>query len=114
MLDAGLLLLRLTSGCLLAGHGAQKLFGVFGGHGLRGTGGFLEGIGLRPGQAWATIAGGSEVGGGALPGPGLAAHLRAAAAEAGEQVTAEIELAGEVPAEQQADRMLAEQAARPA
>src|SRR2546421_7767313 len=75
MLDAGLLLLRLTSGCLLAGHGAQKLFGVFGGHGLRGTGGFLEGIGLRPGQAWATIAGGSEFVGGALTATGLASPL---------------------------------------
>jgi putative oxidoreductase len=37
--DLGLLVLRATFGSLLAGHGAQKLFGVFGGHGIEGTGG---------------------------------------------------------------------------
>lgn len=36
--DWGLLLIRLTFGLLMAGHGAQKLFGIFGGKGLTETG----------------------------------------------------------------------------
>ncbi len=67
MRDFGLFLLRLTVGGLLAGHGAQKLFGVFGGHGIKGTGGFFESaLGLRPGERWAMLAGGGEFGGGML------------------------------------------------
>ncbi len=34
----------------MAGHGAQKLFGSFGGYGLEGTGGFMESLGLAPGK----------------------------------------------------------------
>ena len=50
-----------------SGHGTQKLFGWFGGHGLEGTAGFFEqGIGLRPGKRHATAAGLSEAVGGAL------------------------------------------------
>lgn len=64
--DVGLLALRLGAGGLLAGHGAQKLFGAFGGHGLEGTAGWLESLGLRPGKPWAAMAGLSEFGGGAL------------------------------------------------
>ena len=64
--DLGILGLRLTAGGLLAGHGAQKLFGAFGGHGLEGTAGWLESLGMRPGKQWATLAGLSELGGGAL------------------------------------------------
>lgn len=48
------------------GHGAQKLFGWFGGHGLAGTAGWLESLGLRPGKPWALMAGASEFAGGAL------------------------------------------------
>ena len=44
----GLLIARLVLGLLMAAHGAQKLFGWFGGHGLAGTGGFFESIGFRP------------------------------------------------------------------
>lgn len=55
--DIGLLALRLTTGGLLAGHGAQKLFGWFGGHGVAGTAGWLESLGLRPGKPWALAAG---------------------------------------------------------
>src|SRR5688572_23388419 len=73
--DLGLLALRLTAGGLLAGHGAQKLFGAFGGHGLEGTAGWLESIGLRPGKPWATLAGLSEFGGGALTALGLGGPL---------------------------------------
>ena len=64
--DAGLLALRLTAGGLMAGHGAQKLFGAFGGHGLAGTAGWLESMGLKPGKPWAWLAGGGEFGSGML------------------------------------------------
>jgi putative oxidoreductase len=69
--DLGLLTVRLTAGGLVAGHGAQKLFGAFGGHGLKGTAGWLESIGMRPGKLWATLAGLSEFGGGMLTALGL-------------------------------------------
>jgi putative oxidoreductase len=69
--DTGLLLLRATTGGLLAGHGAQKLFGWFKGPGFRGTAGWLESLGLRPGRVWGSLAGLSELGGGALTALGL-------------------------------------------
>jgi putative oxidoreductase len=71
MRHLGLLILRLVAGGLLAGHGAQKLFGLFGGHGLAGTGGWLESLGLRPGNRWAVLAGLGEFGGGTLTALGL-------------------------------------------
>jgi putative oxidoreductase len=52
----GLLFLRVVLGTLMAGHGAQKLFGWFGGYGLSGTGAFFEQIGFRPGRFFATAA----------------------------------------------------------
>lgn len=66
MRDLALLVIRATVGSLLAGHGAQKLFGSFGGPGLEGTSGWMESIGLRPGKQWALMAGLSEFGGGVL------------------------------------------------
>jgi uncharacterized membrane protein YphA (DoxX/SURF4 family) len=48
------------------GLGAQKLFGTFGGHGLEGTSGFMEMLGLRPGRPWAFLSGLCEFGGGVL------------------------------------------------
>lgn len=60
------LLLRVVLGGLLAGHGAQKLFGSFNGPGLEGTSGFMEMLGLKPGRPWAVLAGLSEFGGGVL------------------------------------------------
>ena len=72
MKDLGLLALRLTTGGLLAGHGAQKLFGSFQGPGPEGTAGWLESMGLRPGKQWAMAAGLSEFGGGILTALGLA------------------------------------------
>jgi putative oxidoreductase len=63
----GLTLLRMIVGALFFGHGTQKLFGWFGGHGLDGTAGFFEGkLGLKPGKRHATLAGASEAIGGAL------------------------------------------------
>lgn len=55
----------------MAAHGAQKLFGSFGGAGLTGMAGWLESLGLKPGKAWAGLAGLSEFGGGALTALGL-------------------------------------------
>jgi putative oxidoreductase len=69
--DLGLLALRLTAGGLLAGHGAQKLFGSFGGSGLEGTAGWLESLELSPGRPWAMLAGGSELASGLLTALGL-------------------------------------------
>jgi putative oxidoreductase len=53
-------------GPLFVGHGTQKLFGWFGGHGPEATGGFFEGLGLRPGKRHAKAAGWAETAGGAL------------------------------------------------
>src|SRR3954454_17084099 len=66
MKSVALLILRLTVGGLLAGHGAQKLFGWGGGAGLEGTTAWLESLRLRPAKAWAHAAGWSEFGGGVL------------------------------------------------
>lgn len=66
-----MLLLRSVSGGLLAGHGAQKLFGAFEGPGLKGTAGFMEALGLQPGHYWGTAAALSEFGGGTLTALGL-------------------------------------------
>ncbi|MDA8438820.1 MAG: DoxX family membrane protein [Propionibacterium sp.] len=78
-LDLGLLILRLALGLLMAGHGAQKLFGLFGGHGLQGTGGFFASIGFRPGKAMALVAGVTELGSGLLLVLGLLTPLACAA-----------------------------------
>ncbi len=58
------LLLRVPVGLILAAHGAQKLFGWFGGYGLEGTGQWLASIGLEPGYLMALLAGGAEFFGG--------------------------------------------------
>ncbi|RIH87985.1 DoxX family protein [Calidithermus roseus] len=71
MTDLALLILRLVTGSLLAAHGAQKLFGWFGGHGLAGTAGWLESLGFRPGRLWALLAGGCEFLGGLFLALGL-------------------------------------------
>jgi putative oxidoreductase len=53
-------------GALFAVHGAQKLFGWFGGYGLSGTAAFLESIGFRPGRVFALADGLAEFSGGLL------------------------------------------------
>ena len=79
-MELGLLVLRLVVGLLFMGHGAQKLFGWFGGHGLAGTAGFFEqGLGLRPGKLHATGAGAAEFFGGLLLALGLLTPLAAVA-----------------------------------
>ncbi|GAA3495873.1 DoxX family membrane protein [Streptomyces prasinosporus] len=78
--DLGLLLLRLGTGGVLAAHGAQKLFGWFGGGGVEGTGQFMETIGYAPGKASARAAGLAETGGGVLLALGLATPAAGAAA----------------------------------
>lgn len=65
-LSSGLLIARLVFGLLVVGHGTQKLFGWFGGHGLAGTGGFFETLGFRPGRAFAAAASLAEIAGGLL------------------------------------------------
>ena len=65
-MNLGTAALRGIVGPLFVGHGTQKLFGWFGGHGIEGTAGFFESIGLRPGRKHATAAGAAEAGGGAL------------------------------------------------
>jgi putative oxidoreductase len=69
--EAAPMLVRVVQGSLMAGHGAQKLFGSFGGPGLEGTSGFMEMLGMRPGRPWAYLAGLSEFGGGLLTALGL-------------------------------------------
>ncbi|HVM01605.1 MAG TPA: DoxX family protein [Acidimicrobiales bacterium] len=78
-MDLTLLLIRLAVGGVLAAHGAQKLFGWFGGHGLGGTARFLESLGFRPGRPYAWVLGGAELGGGVLLALGLLTPFAAAA-----------------------------------
>ncbi len=73
----GLLILRLVVGLTMAAHGAQKLFGWFGGYGLQGTGGFLEQLGFVPGRRNALFAGLAELTGGLLLALGLATPFAA-------------------------------------
>jgi putative oxidoreductase len=77
-MDLALLVLRIVVGLLFVGHGAQKLFGAFGGSGIEGTAGFFEKTGLAPGRAHATAAGVAELGGGLLA-AGLLTTIAAAA-----------------------------------
>ncbi len=65
-MNIALLILRVVVGGLFMGHGAQKLFGWFGGHGLEGTGGFMSSLGYRPGRRMAMVGGLVEFVGGLL------------------------------------------------
>jgi putative oxidoreductase len=77
--DVGLLLLRLTFGLFMAGHGVQKLFGIFGGHGLGVTGKAFAALGYHPGEIFAAVCGATEF----LGGLGLALGLFTPLAAAG-------------------------------
>ncbi|MFD4569812.1 DoxX family protein [Streptomyces sp. NPDC058467] len=76
--DVGLLLLRATTGLLLACHGAQKLFGLFGGPGLSAAGKGFATLGYHPGEFFAGLAGASELVGGLGLAVGLLTPLAAA------------------------------------
>jgi putative oxidoreductase len=65
-IDVGLLVVRLLFGLAIAAHGAQIIWGWFGGYGLKRTGGAFETIGFRPGAAFAAAAGAGEFAGGIL------------------------------------------------
>jgi putative oxidoreductase len=70
-IDLGLLILQVVVGLLIAGHGAQKLFGWFGGHGLAGTATMFGSLGLYPARLWVLVAGLAEFVGGLLTAFGL-------------------------------------------
>ena len=78
-MDLGLLILRVVVGALFAAHGAQKLFGYFGGGGLEGTAGMFDKLGLRPSWLHARAAGTAEFMGGLLLALGLFTPFAAAA-----------------------------------
>ncbi|MFT7365219.1 MAG: putative oxidoreductase [Marinobacter psychrophilus] len=63
--------LRLGAGVIFTAHGAQKLFGWYGGYGLEGTAGWMASIGLEPGMLMAAMAGSAEFFGGLLLVAGL-------------------------------------------
>jgi putative oxidoreductase len=67
----GLLLVRIVVGLVMAAHGAAKLWGWFGGYGLRGTGQFFEQLGFHPGAAFAAAASVSEIVSGLLVAAGF-------------------------------------------
>jgi putative oxidoreductase len=73
--DAGLLLARLWLGFLGVFHGSQKLFGLFGGSGLRGFAGFLEGMNVPAPTLSAVLAGSAEFFGGFLLAMGIVPRL---------------------------------------
>ena len=77
-MNEGVLLARGVVGLLMGAHGAQKLFGWFGGYGLDGTGQFFEALGFRPGRFFAGVAAASEVASGVLLSVGLFSPFAAA------------------------------------
>src|SRR5258708_31940532 len=79
MVSLGLLILRGVFGLAMAAHGSQKLFGWFGGGGLKGWTGHVEALGFRPAPWWALVAALSEFGGGLFVALGLLTPFAAAA-----------------------------------
>jgi putative oxidoreductase len=71
----GLLILRLVVGLTMAAHGAQKLFGLWGGPGMTGWTQSVRRLRIRPAQPWAWIAALSEFGGGLMLALGLLSPL---------------------------------------
>ena len=79
-MDSGILIARLVLGLLMAAHGAQKLLGWFGGHGIVGTAGFFEALGFKPGKLFNFARGTVLVAGAALLLLAGAASLRSTGA----------------------------------
>ena len=75
MTALGLLILRLGIGLIIAAHGAQKLFGVWGGPGMAKWTQSVHRLRIRPAQPWAWVAALSEFGGGLLLALGLLSPL---------------------------------------
>ncbi len=75
MVALGLLILRLVIGLTLAAHGAQKLFGWFGGSGMDGWTQMVQNLRIRPARPWARVAALAEFGGGLLVALGLLSPL---------------------------------------
>ena len=78
-MDVGLLVLRIVVGLLFVGHGAQKLFGWFGGKGMKGHVGLIEKTGMRPAHLWAWVSALGEFLGGLGLATGLLTPLAATA-----------------------------------
>lgn len=78
-MDIAMLLVRLTLGPLLVGHGAQHALGWFGGYGADGTGAWLEGFRFPSGRRLALLLGWTEIAAGTLFAFGFAVPLAAAA-----------------------------------
>jgi putative oxidoreductase len=74
-MNIAVVVLRLVLGGLFVGHGSQKLFGWFGGHGMKGTASFFQTIGLSPALPLAVLAGTAELVGGLLLAFGLLVPL---------------------------------------
>src|SRR6266487_3031370 len=70
-MNVALLGLRPVVGLTFSAHGAQKLFGAFGGPGIEGTAGFFDQIGLRPGKLHGWVAALTEFFGGLAIGVGI-------------------------------------------
>jgi putative oxidoreductase len=77
-MEVGLLVLRAVVGVIVAGHGAQKLFGWFNGGGVGGTAGMFASVELRPARMMAVGAGLAELTAGTLFAAGLLTPLAAA------------------------------------
>ena len=87
MLSIGLLIVRVVIGLTVAAHGAQKLFGWFGGPGIGGFGGWLASMGVKPARPWAIVAALAEFAGGLAVAFGLLYPV-AALAVCGSMLTA--------------------------
>lgn len=77
--DLGLLIIRLVVGLTFAAHGAQKVFGVWGGPGMVGWTGAMEHMGFRPARYWAMASAWVELGAGIALAAGILTPFAAAA-----------------------------------
>jgi len=64
--EYGVLFIRIGLGVIFIAHGGQKLFGLFGGHGLSGTIGFMDKMGFQPAMLFGAALACAEFFGGVL------------------------------------------------